>query len=104
MKKEDILKLKEIAAAMPPAINYVIRQELGKAILQRNPKAMSNKVPLDPKKMYDVKHAVPVDHYRTIRKIFSKKGMKGVDAHVMEVMQEAIAQEQAAGVTETEQV
>jgi len=103
MTKEDNLKLKEIAAAMPPAINYLVRLERGKDILARNPKASAKGEPLEANKMYHVKHAVPVDHYRTIRKIFSKKGMKGVDAHVMDVMQEAIAQEQAAGV-ETEKV
>lgn len=78
MGKEIYTKLEKISSMLPPSFIYETRTELGALILKRNPNAQWNNEPLDPKKYYKVKVGVAVNHYKTLKKLMTTKGMPAV--------------------------
>lgn len=82
MAKQVYKTLTELSMSLPPAYRYEVHYEYGSVILKKNPKAQFDGKPLEPKKKYGVKVAVPVNHYRTMKKILTQRGMKGVDEYV----------------------
>ena len=100
MGKKVYQTLTDLSLSLPPAYRYEIRYEYGASILATNATAQFDGKPLDPKKKYAVKKGVPVNHYRTMKKILTQRGMKGVDAYVQSFFENA-APKGLVGVPET---
>lgn len=85
MSKAILHKLKKMSMDLPPSFRYELRRDTGANILARNPKAQIDGKPLDPKQHYQVKVATPVNHYRTMKKLFAEKGIQQVEEYVKSI-------------------